>query len=624
MIASSRSLLLGALLLVGGPARAGTVDRWFQSVWSSRPANGYAPVAGTGGWAGGMITDSWSGNRDGTAIFATSDLSVDDVTAPLRAWGSGGPTDNWMVRSGPITQGGVAATLGNGDNDSLGVVLGLDRGKYFLAVHSCDVRPPPLPQGEPCRVSLLRVDGATATQLGAAGSTALGTDGVQLRLERNDDHVGVFVDNKIRIDVVIDPDLPGGRAGVYAYDNGVDSPGAPSDVGSPGFVSDVRAFAYDDDGDGVPDDEDVCEKVSDPGQADRDRDGLGDACDPSPDDGAGEDSGDTFDSGGLDTAVVTSARPVPPRRGEEVLVAGCGCASGGTGVGLSVIGLLALVAGRRRRALAALVVSAGLAGGVSSRAQAAEPAWAPSATVPAPPDLTAPPPDASTTKSGLVYRVLERGTGTVHPTAVDTVFVEYTGWTLDGEMFDSSRGRGPTRLPLNGVIQGWTEGLQLMSEGDSFRLWIPENLAYRGQLGAPAGLLVFDVKLVRIEPRVPTPWDLAKPPPSATRMPSGLVVRQLAAGTGTEQPSFASTVTVHYSMWTPDGTLRDSSVIRGEPFTTAVSALPPGLSEALASMVVGQKVRLWVPPALASTDPSMAWPGTVVYDLELLSVAPTP
>ncbi len=122
--------------------------------------------------------------------------------------------------------------------------------------------------------------------------------------------------------------------------------------------------------------------------------------------------------------------------------------------------------------------------------------------IPAPPDVAAPPPDAVVTASGLASKVLEKGTGTRHPKATDTVEVNYTGWTTDGQMFDSSIVRGETAtFPLSRVIAGWTEGVQLMVEGEKRRLWIPENLAYRGAPGAPAGMLVFDVELIRIVPQ---------------------------------------------------------------------------------------------------------------------------
>ena len=117
-----------------------------------------------------------------------------------------------------------------------------------------------------------------------------------------------------------------------------------------------------------------------------------------------------------------------------------------------------------------------------------------------PPDVAAPPADAQKTASGLAYKLLEKGTGARHPTAASTVTVHYTGWTTDGKMFDSSVARGmPATMSLDSVIRGWTEGVQLMVEGEKTRFWIPEELAYKGRQGAPAGMLVFDVELLKIE-----------------------------------------------------------------------------------------------------------------------------
>lgn len=121
-------------------------------------------------------------------------------------------------------------------------------------------------------------------------------------------------------------------------------------------------------------------------------------------------------------------------------------------------------------------------------------------TIPAPSDVAAPPADASQTSSGLATKVISPGTGTRHPRASSRVKVHYSGWTTDGQMFDSSVARDePISFGLNQVIPGWTEGVQLMVEGETRRLWIPERLAYGGQRGAPQGMLVFDVELILIE-----------------------------------------------------------------------------------------------------------------------------
>ena len=108
------------------------------------------------------------------------------------------------------------------------------------------------------------------------------------------------------------------------------------------------------------------------------------------------------------------------------------------------------------------------------------------------------------TPSGLQYKVIKPGTGKVSPKATDTVKVHYHGTTIDGTVFDSSVERGePVSFPLNGVIPGWTEGVQLMKEGDKFQFVIPSKLAY-GEQGAggkigPNSTLVFDVELLSIE-----------------------------------------------------------------------------------------------------------------------------
>lgn len=130
-----------------------------------------------------------------------------------------------------------------------------------------------------------------------------------------------------------------------------------------------------------------------------------------------------------------------------------------------------------------------------SRTSSPEPA-----AVPAPADVAAPPPGSIKNSSGLSSRVLQPGGGNRRPRASDTVVVHYTGWSTDGKMFDSSVTRGqPAEFSLDGVIPGWTEGLQMMVEGEKRRLWIPEHLAYAGQPGKPQGMLVFDVELIDIK-----------------------------------------------------------------------------------------------------------------------------
>ena len=112
--------------------------------------------------------------------------------------------------------------------------------------------------------------------------------------------------------------------------------------------------------------------------------------------------------------------------------------------------------------------------------------------------------DMIATASGLKYQVLKKGTGAVSPKATDTVNVHYHGTLLDGTVFDSSVERGqPISFPLNGVIPGWTEGVQLMKVGDKFKFEIPPNLAYGANSPSPKippnSTLVFEVELLGIQ-----------------------------------------------------------------------------------------------------------------------------
>lgn len=245
-----------------------------------------------------------------------------------------------------------------------------------------------------------------------------------------------------------------------------------------------------------------------------------------------------------------------------------------------------------------------------------------------PSDVHAAPADASKTASGLASKVIQAGKGETHPSAEDTVTVHYSGWTTDGKLFDSSVKRGePTSFPLNGVIKGWTEGVQLMVEGEKRRFWIPADLAYGEKPGGgrPGGLLVFDVELLKIKqaPKPPTvPEDVAAAPESAEKTTSGISSRVLTKGTGTAHPKATDQVKVHYSGWTTDGKMFDSSVVRGESIVFPLNQVIPGWTEGVQLMVEGEKRRFWIPGKLAYGDsaPPGAPSGTLVFDVELLEI----
>lgn len=122
-------------------------------------------------------------------------------------------------------------------------------------------------------------------------------------------------------------------------------------------------------------------------------------------------------------------------------------------------------------------------------------------------------PNIKTTASGLQYEVIKVGTGN-KPKATDIVAVQYEGKTIDGKVFDSSAKHGgePVVFPLNQVIPGWTEGVQLMGEGAQYRFYIPAKLAY-GEQGAPGAIepnsvLIFDIELVKVNPPADNPAEM--------------------------------------------------------------------------------------------------------------------
>jgi peptidylprolyl isomerase len=270
----------------------------------------------------------------------------------------------------------------------------------------------------------------------------------------------------------------------------------------------------------------------------------------------------------------------------------------------------------------------------AAAAGTAKPAAAPTTDEPpeddgaiaAPPDVAAPPADAKRTASGLATKVLAPGTGKENPSDVDRVSVHYTGWTKDGKMFDSSVKRGePATFGVTQVIAGWTESLKTMVEGEKRRVWIPAKLAYgeRPRMGAPSGDLTFDIELLKILAAPKTPEDVKAPPRTAKKTRSGLAYRVLTPGTGKVHPKATDRVTVHYTGWTADGKMFDSSVQRGSPSSFSLGQVVKGWTEGVQLMVEGEKTRFWIPGELAygnkPTRPG-APAGMLVFDIELLGI----
>ncbi len=247
----------------------------------------------------------------------------------------------------------------------------------------------------------------------------------------------------------------------------------------------------------------------------------------------------------------------------------------------------------------------------------------------APADVAEAPPQATKTPSGLAWKVLSKARGTTHPGAHDKVTINFTGWAPNGEVIASSIPDGePWSFLMDDLIAGLSEGLLLMGKGEKRRMWIPADLATTGRpkRRGPAGPAVFDVELVqftKMPDPIAVPEDVDAPPADAKKTTSGLAYKFLKRGKGKDHPAATSTVQVHYSGWTPDGTLFDSSVRRGQPTSFPLNGVIKGWTEGVQLMVVGDKARFWIPGALAYGDTpsrSGAPSGPLVFDIELLSI----
>lgn len=243
------------------------------------------------------------------------------------------------------------------------------------------------------------------------------------------------------------------------------------------------------------------------------------------------------------------------------------------------------------------------------------------------------------TASGLQYKVLEEGPADgLTPVSTDLVVVHYVGTLTDGVEFDSSRARGAAaQFPLNQVIPGWTEGLQLMSEGDRFRFFIPPELAY-GEQGGPGGAigpnaaLIFDVELIKVQnPERNLEQANAFLKANADKdgvksTASGLQYQVISEGPdGGKKPKASDTVEVHYQGTLLNGTEFDSSYGRGQTATFPLNRVIPGWTEGVQLMSEGDKFRFFIPPNLAygvrGTPGGPIGPNeALIFEVELVSV----
>jgi peptidylprolyl isomerase len=232
-------------------------------------------------------------------------------------------------------------------------------------------------------------------------------------------------------------------------------------------------------------------------------------------------------------------------------------------------------------------------------------------------DIPVAPAEAVPLPDGLITQRLVAGTGTEKPVAGDLLVVRYTLWRPNGtvEKIEAPR---KAKITLAQMLPGWREAAMMMVVGEKRRAWVPHTL---GAGKIPEGQsYVIDTELVEFYHAPETPADLTAPPADATRTESGLAYKVLRAGTGTDHPKRHSTVTVHYTGWTGDGHIFDSTVLRGEPAEFSLDGVIKGWTEGLQLMTAGEKTRFWIPAKLAYGNERGKPQGMLVFDIELVGI----
>lgn len=232
--------------------------------------------------------------------------------------------------------------------------------------------------------------------------------------------------------------------------------------------------------------------------------------------------------------------------------------------------------------------------------------------------INLPPANAEHTATGLITVRTAEGTGTEHPGPDDLVKVRYAIWNGDGKLIDHLGGNQAAVMAVSRMMPGWREAVSMMVTGEQRRSWISSDIS-AGKI--PEGSsFVIDTELAGIIHAPKTPDDVAAPPADAERTRSGLASKVITPGTGTRHPSRRSVVRVNYTGWTTDGRMFDSTILHGQPAEFPLDRVIAGWTEGLQLMTVGEVRRFWIPAKMAYADDPSKPQGTLVFDIELLSI----
>lgn len=233
-------------------------------------------------------------------------------------------------------------------------------------------------------------------------------------------------------------------------------------------------------------------------------------------------------------------------------------------------------------------------------------------------DLKTPPADAEKTASGLTFKTLAEGSGAA-PGKNDGVEILYSAWREDGTTFATTEpANKPTTMFLYSTAPGFTEALQKMKVGGKAMFWLPPDIAFPGKGRGKPETLVYAVELVAVKPVPATPDDVGKPPAGAKKEKNGVVWKKVKSAKGDKARAWDA-LEIAYTGWDESGKIVDSSEVHGKPVKMPVDGLPPVFADAVPTLAVGERARLWFPGELLGKGPN-APAGMVTFEVEVLAV----
>jgi peptidylprolyl isomerase len=249
-----------------------------------------------------------------------------------------------------------------------------------------------------------------------------------------------------------------------------------------------------------------------------------------------------------------------------------------------------------------------------------------------PDNVATPPANANKLPSGTKFIVVRPGASKAKARPFDHVTYDYSAWDATGRMVDTTEvGKTSTTVQPYQKSAGLGEMLTALAAGERGRFWIDAERMNREEelpRDVTKGLLCFEIEVRQIakpehEPS-PAPPDVARPPGGARKTTKGVSYRVLKAGSvnTAQHPTENDTVKVHYTGWTTNGRMFDSSELRGEPASFNLNGVIAGWTDGIPVMTVGDRVRFWIPEELAYKGAPDKPAGMLVFDVELLEIVP--